>query len=81
MDTDDLLANRRGGQVDKKTLVEPPLAEKLRRQPLDVVGRGDNKHITRALLHPRKEVAEDTLRNAAVLVAAAGERLFDLVDP
>ncbi len=80
MDAQDLAADCRVRQIDEEDLVEPALADQLRRQRRDVVGRRDDEDLRFALGQPRQEGAEHPARNAAV--AVAGRQAFlDFVYP
>src|SRR6185312_1205047 len=83
MNREDLTAGRRVRQVDEEDLVEPALAQQLRRNRVDVVGGGDDEDGSLALLHPGEERAEQPPPEAGVGLgrAARGEDLLDLVDP
>src|SRR5580704_10143396 len=83
VDAQDRLALGGVGQVDEEDLVEAALAQQLRRQRGEVVGRRDDEYVRALLLQPREEGAEQAPAEPAVGVAVAAGRdaLLDLVDP
>src|SRR6266702_4279132 len=80
MDSENRRARGIVRQIDEENLIEPALANQLRRQRGDVVCRGDHKNPCTLLGEPCEEGAEHPPRCAAVTLAV-GERFFDLVDP
>ena len=80
MNHQDFRPARRRRQVDEENFVESTLADELRRQLVDLVGRRDHEDLPVALGHPRQEAAEHSPGSAAVIVTR-GEAFLDLVQP
>ena len=76
----DLLTLLLGGQVHEEDGVEPSLAQQLRREGGDVVGRRHEEDLGGGLLHPEQELANEPTGHR-VVPRPRGEPLLDLVDP
>ena len=80
VDGEDLGAHLGIRQIDKEQLVETPLAHQLRRQTVDGIGGGHQKHRRLALGHPGQQGAQHPLADPTILITT-GQALLDLIHP
>ena len=72
------------GQIDEEHFIEPSFAQELGREFGNIVGGRHHEHRFFLFLHPAQERAEHPGGSAAISGTtrlAAGETLFDFIDP